>query len=279
MSLASPPVSPSAPHLSTGRWTAVAFVYWVLFMGALTPGNLADGFAAGISPNWPQEIVRLLGAGGLGAAVTPLLLVLARRFPPTGAWRWRNLAIQALSVAALAPALVLVSCFLAAWAFDRQFAPTRAEVGGQMLANGALLVFCLALLLAVIQVLPRLASARPPTAAGWAERLTIGERGRLRVIDLSTVDWIESQGNYQALHSGDEVHLFRDTSKGLAAKLDPGQFVRIHRRFIVAADRVRDIEPLANGDATVRLANGVALRQSRHHRNALRAHLLGRAPG
>jgi len=245
-------------------------------MGSLTPGNIANGLAAGMAPDWPREIVRLTAAGALGASATPLLLALARRFPPTGARLWRNLAIQGLSVAALAPGLVLVSCVLAAWVFAGRLAPTPAEIGAQMLADVALLAFCLSLLLAVIQLLPRIAPARP-AGGGWAERLTIGERGRLRVIDLKTVDWIETQGNYQALHCGGEAHLFRDTSKGLEAKLDPARFVRIHRRFIVAADRVRGVEPLANGDAVVRLESGAALRQSRQHRDALRAVLLGRA--
>jgi two-component system LytT family response regulator len=193
--------------------------------------------------------------------------------------RWRNLAVQGLAVATLAPTLVLASCILAAWILAGRLAPTPAEVAGQMLANTVLVAFCLSLLLAVIHVLPWRAAARPAPSDGWLERLTIGERGRLRVVELKTVDWIETQGNYQALHSGHEVHLTRNTSKGLAAKLDPGRFVRIHRRFIVATDRVREVEPLANGDALVRLVSGVALRQSRHHRDALRAHLLPSAAG
>jgi hypothetical protein len=273
MSLAQSSAPSPALGFSAGRWTAISFVYWVLFMGALVPGNVAGALAEGMQPNWTRVMVRLVGAGVLGAAVTPVLLHLARRFPPLGTVRWRNLAIQGLSVAGLAPALVLVSCFLVAWIFAGRVAPTPAEIAGELLANTLLLIFCLSLLLATVQVLPRAAAVRSPPGSRWAERLTIGERGRLRVIDLKTVEWIETQGNYQALHGGGEAHLYRDTSKGLAGKLDPSRFVRIHRRFIVAVDQVREVEPLANGDALVRLASGVTLRQSRHHRDALRAHL------
>ena len=279
MSLEPAPVSPAAQRLSTGRWTVFSFAYWVLFMAVLTPGNIANGLAVGMQPNWPREILRLAGAGVLGASATPLLLALVHRFPAIGGMRWRNLLIQGLGVAGLAPGLVLVSCFLAVWAFARRLAPTPAEVAGQLLANTGLVMFCLSLLLVFLQILPWLAAARRAADEGWAERLTIGERGRLRVIDVKTVDWIETQGNYQALHSGNDVHLFRGTSKGLEAKLDPGRFVRIHRRFIVAADRVRQVEPLANGDALVQIASGAQLRQSRHYRDSLRAHLLRRAAG
>ncbi len=278
MSLALAPVSPPARRLSAVHWTLIAFAYWVLFMARL-PQATSPTAGHGVAPNWPREGLRLAAAGLLGASATPLLLALARRFPPAGARRWRNLAIQGLAVATLAPGLILTSCFLAAWIFAGRLAPTLAQVAAQVLADWALLVFGLSLLLSAIQLLPRLIRGQRCGGGAWVEHLTIGERGRLRVIDLTAVDWIESQGNYQALHSGDEVHLFRDTSKGLAAKLDPSRFVRIHRRFLVAADRVREVEPLANGDALVRLSNGVALRQSRQHRDALRARLLGRLAG
>ena len=93
------------------------------------------------------------------------------------------------------------------------------------------------------------------------------------MVEVASLDWIETQGNYQALHVGDTAYLLRETSASFAARLDPSRFVRIHRRFIVAADRIRDIEPLSNGDAIVRLTSGVELRQSRAHRRALREQL------
>jgi hypothetical protein len=258
---------------SAARWTALSFIYWVAFMGALAPGNIQNGLSVGLAPNWTHEAVRLIAAGLLGASVTPLLLRLAERLPVRGETPGRHLAAQALAVAGLAGALVLVSCFLAAWAFAGRVSPTWQEIVGQMRADLLLLMLCLSLLLAAIQLLPRQHGARG-VPGDWPDRLTVGERGRLVVVELNSVDWIETQGNYQALHAGDTVHLLRETSRNLGARLDPARFVRIHRRFIVAVDRVQHVEPLANGDAIVRLVNGVELRQSRQHRSALRTRLI-----
>lgn len=265
--------SPTAPAPSVVRWTAISFVYWLVFMGALAPGNIENAIAAGATPDLARETVRLLGAGLLGASVTPLLLRLAARLPVSGDARWGNLALQALAVAVLAPALIAVSCLLAGWAFAGELIPPLGDVSEAIRANLLLLLLCLSLLLAAIQVAPRLLGSRPPADGRWPDRIAVGERGRVMMVDLASVDWIETQGNYQALHVGDAAYLLRETSASLAARLDPSRFVRIHRRFIVAADRVRDVEPLANGDAIVRLSNGVELRQSRAHRQALRAHL------
>lgn len=245
----------------------MAFAYWLVFMSVLTPGNLAAAQAAGGQWSWGREVLRLVCAGLLGASVTPILLILAQRYPASGPL---NVMRQAVGVLVLAPTLILVSCVAAAWLLDGEGWPSLAEAQQELLANTLLLIFCLSLFLALIQVAQRL---RPPPTETWLRRLTIQERGRVTLLDLDEVDWIETQGNYQALHAGDGVHLLRETSERLAARLDPARFVRIHRRAIVAVDRVRQVEPVANGDATVRLADGTELRLSRRHRESLKARL------
>ncbi len=63
----------------------------------------------------------------------------------------------------------------------------------------------------------------------------------------------------------------RDTLLNLETRLDPRRFARIHRRMLVALDRIRQIETAANGDAILHLAAGAELRVSRSYRAALRA--------
>lgn len=92
----------------------------------------------------------------------------------------------------------------------------------------------------------------------------------MAVIDLATVGWIEGQGNYQALQGDGAARLVRETSARLEARLPAGRFVRIHRRTLVAVDRIRAITPRANGDATVTLDDGVVLPMSRSFRDVVR---------
>lgn len=46
-----------------------------------------------------------------------------------------------------------------------------------------------------------------------------------------------------ALHVAGQEYLIRDTLAALESKLDPDQFVRIHRSAIVNLDRVRQPSP------------------------------------
>jgi len=49
------------------------------------------------------------------------------------------------------------------------------------------------------------------------------------------VDWVEAAGNYCRLHVGKQAHLLRETMAALEGRLDPKQFVRIHRSTMWAA--------------------------------------------
>ncbi|MCI3133877.1 LytR/AlgR family response regulator transcription factor [Phenylobacterium aquaticum] len=271
------PPSPatSARNLSVVRLTGVGFLYWLAFMSVLEPGNLAHALAAGFHPHWSHEALRLLVAGLLGASVTPVLVLLARRFPISGARRLAPIAGQAIGALALAPVLIVASCCLAAWILQHRWLPAPADIGREMAANLLLVMFCQALFLAALQVL--IPAGRAQTTDGWPERLTLRNGAEIAVIDLAEVEWIEAQGNYQALHVRGRTHLTRETSARLQERLDPSRFVRIHRGTMVSVAHVAQIEPLTNGDGLVTLHSGTVLRLSRNHRQALRDRLGGDA--
>ena len=83
------------------------------------------------------------------------------------------------------------------------------------------------------------------------------------------VDWVDAQGNYVRLHTGDRTHLVRDTMTAFEAKLDPETFVRVHRSAIVNVDRVERIEPYTRGEYVITLRGGTRLTSSRAHSRRL----------
>jgi two-component system LytT family response regulator len=102
-------------------------------------------------------------------------------------------------------------------------------------------------------------------------RLLIRGDGRLLMLRLENVDWIEGEGNYVRLHAGGAGHRYRETLSHLEQRLDPERFVRIHRSAIVNLDRVRELRPTASGCYRVLLTNGVELSLSRGYRRRVLA--------
>jgi two-component system, LytTR family, response regulator len=102
-----------------------------------------------------------------------------------------------------------------------------------------------------------------------AKRLAIKGDGRVILVDVDEVDRLEAAGNYVEVHSGARRHLLRETMASLEARLDPARFVRVSRSSIVNATRVRELQPMFNGDFVVVLRDGTKVAGSRRYRAAL----------
>jgi two-component system LytT family response regulator len=103
----------------------------------------------------------------------------------------------------------------------------------------------------------------------YPTRLAIRSEGRVRLLDVADVDRIVAAGNYVEIHAGGKQHLLRETMASLEARLDPQRFVRVSRAAIVSTTRIREVQPLFNGDFVVLLENGAQVNGSRRYRAAL----------
>jgi two-component system LytT family response regulator len=115
--------------------------------------------------------------------------------------------------------------------------------------------------------------ARPKSK--HAGRLVIKSSGRVSFLKTAEIDWIESEGNYVRLHVGKETHLLRETLNQMEERLDPDQFLRIHRSTIVSLDRIKELQPWFHGEYRVLLQDETQLLLSWKYREKLRD-LLGK---
>lgn len=107
----------------------------------------------------------------------------------------------------------------------------------------------------------------------YLTRLMIKVSGRVVLLKVGEIDFIEADGNYAKLHVGRKSHLLREKMHDLEGQLDPAKFVRIHRSTIVNVDRIKEMHPHFNGDYIVVLEDGRQLRLSRSRRESLQAKL------
>jgi hypothetical protein len=260
------------------RSIGCAFLYWVVFLLALEPGNVLHARSMGHTLDLDREVLRIAVAALLGCSTAPLILTLIQRFPISGARVWRSIAIHVAAAATLSFVLILISCLLAAWVLQGQLVPSMADVRSQLAANWLLLIFALCAFAVISHVMNlsakradgvRHSPASQPTPIA-IKTIAIKTRGRLSHVDLASIEWIESQGNYLALHVAGRSHLVRETLRSFATRLDADRFIRVHRRVIVAIEQIREIQPLANGDSTLILQDGSTIRASRSYREAVR---------
>jgi two-component system LytT family response regulator len=128
-------------------------------------------------------------------------------------------------------------------------------------------------LLALLEERESLAGENSSGEKSYLTRLMIKATGRVVLLKVGEIDFIEADGNYAKLHVGRKAHLLREKMHDLEARLDPAQFVRIHRSIIVNLDRIKELHPHFNGDYIVVLEDGRQLRLSRTRRENLEARL------
>jgi two-component system LytT family response regulator len=100
-------------------------------------------------------------------------------------------------------------------------------------------------------------------------RIVVHERGRALIVPIAEVCRLSASGNYVEVHTKDRRHLVRATLSRLAQRLDPTEFLRVHRSHLVRADAIAEVAPWAHGDLRLTLKDGSELMLSRRYRSLL----------
>jgi two-component system LytT family response regulator len=100
-------------------------------------------------------------------------------------------------------------------------------------------------------------------SAGHVERIVVKDGTRVHIFPASKLDFAEAQDDYVALASQGKKYLKQQTISSLEASLDPRNFVRVHRSFLVNLERVARLEPYGKDSHVVILSDGARLPVSR----------------
>lgn len=115
-----------------------------------------------------------------------------------------------------------------------------------------------------------------PATGKAVERLLVKTEGRVLLVKVDDIDWVEAADNYVSLHVGKDSHMMRETMNSLEGRLPPERFMRISRSTIVNLERIQELQPMFHGEYVVVLKNGAKVTLTRSYRDKL-DQLLGRA--
>jgi two-component system LytT family response regulator len=104
----------------------------------------------------------------------------------------------------------------------------------------------------------------------YLARIAVRTRDRIVILPVSAIVRLDAEGNYVRLWT-ERSWLHKETLSGLCARLDPREFLRVHRSHAVNVRAVRELKPLVHGEFRIRLADGNELASGRAFREAIRA--------
>ena len=110
-------------------------------------------------------------------------------------------------------------------------------------------------------------------APGYWQVVAVRSVGRIDRVDLADVLWLDSAGNYVALHTEQRTLLHRSTLAELERYLDPADFLRIHRRTLVRRSQMLSLRQTQEGGCLLALRCGEELAVSERYTAAVKAAL------
>lgn len=97
-----------------------------------------------------------------------------------------------------------------------------------------------------------------PRPAEAVDRIAVKLQGRVLIVPVEEIDWLEARDNYVRVHVGAAHHLVRGKISTLETRLDSRRFVRVHRGALVNVDRITEVRSGPRGEVVV-LTTGVQL--------------------
>lgn len=105
------------------------------------------------------------------------------------------------------------------------------------------------------------------------QRIAVKVDGRILMLGVSDIDWVEAADDYVKFHVGSATYLHRDTMTRLERRLPRESFMRVHRSTIVNLTRIRELQPWFQGDWVIILTDGTRLHTGRNYRDAIKGFL------
>jgi two-component system, LytTR family, response regulator len=102
------------------------------------------------------------------------------------------------------------------------------------------------------------------------DRLLVPQGKVMVPLAVADITWIRAEGDYARIHAKGGSYLVYRTLTELEARLDPAQFLRVHRSTIVRLDGIVEVQPTDNSRYRVTLTDGTTLIVSRSGATALR---------
>jgi two-component system LytT family response regulator len=105
------------------------------------------------------------------------------------------------------------------------------------------------------------------------ERVVVKTGSKIKVIPVQKIQYLEAQDDYVMIYTEESKHLKQATMNFFEIHLDPKQFIRVHRSYIVKIDQVVQLEPYEKDNYIVVLKSGAKIKVSKSGMKNLKAML------
>jgi len=97
----------------------------------------------------------------------------------------------------------------------------------------------------------------------FLDRIVVKDRHKINIIPVDQIRYIESMDDYVMIYTKEGRHIKQKTMKYLEDSLNPQEFVRIHRSYIVKVTEIKEIQQYEKESYLVIMADKTKLKVSK----------------
>jgi two-component system, LytTR family, response regulator len=105
--------------------------------------------------------------------------------------------------------------------------------------------------------------------AQYLDRWAVHHNDRIIFVPTEEIDWIEAAEKYVQIHAGGSTYLMRESLHVMEEKLDPREFVRVHRSTIINIRRIKEVQRWFQGRHIIILSNGKRFTSGKMYKDRL----------
>jgi len=96
-------------------------------------------------------------------------------------------------------------------------------------------------------------------APSQSHRVVVKDGGKIKIIPVTNIQYLEAADDYVKIHTAEGAFLKNKTMAHFEKVLEPQQFIRIHRSYIVNVSLISRIDPYEKDSHLVLLSSGMRL--------------------
>jgi two-component system LytT family response regulator len=108
------------------------------------------------------------------------------------------------------------------------------------------------------------------SARSFSDRLLVRSGEKIVPVRVADIEWLEAADDYTMLHAGSAKRLCSLGLGEIEKRLDPRQFMRVHRSAIINVSRLRHLEKDGEGGMISTMTSGEQVKVSRKYAATLR---------
>lgn len=110
-------------------------------------------------------------------------------------------------------------------------------------------------------------------AGDYLRRIVVKDKGLVHILPTEEILYLEAAGDYVEIHTASGRYLKQQPMSFFEQRLNPADFFRVHRSWIVAAREISRLEPYSKDSFVLKMKNGKEVNVSKAGMKLLRERL------